>query len=144
LVYQEGRFEVKAQTRIRGMLLGAEGPDFVVGRATTMGIQQTQLSKDLQPPAKWSYRKLVGWFALCSLVALIACVQWVMSGSAPISSLPVPIYLAVSFSLFFFLVGLFWRHNRAVYPRKYAEWDRSFLCMRCGCVRRQPIEGAES
>jgi hypothetical protein len=28
------------------------------------------------------------------------------------------------------------RHNHSVYPRRFAEWDRSFICQRCGTVRQ--------
>ena len=51
LAYQEGLFQVDSRTRLSGVLVGEGGPDVVVGRATTRGIQQTALSKHLSPPA---------------------------------------------------------------------------------------------
>src|ERR1700675_4704494 len=58
LAYQEGLQRVNTRTRLRGVVVGSDGPDVVVGRAITKGIQQTNLSKALHPPKKWSYVKL--------------------------------------------------------------------------------------
>src|SRR6202166_3223591 len=63
LAYQQGRVQVDTRTRLRGVIVGEGGPDVVVGRATTRGTHQTELSKQLSPPAKWAYKKLVLWFA---------------------------------------------------------------------------------
>src|SRR5713101_8860157 len=86
LAYQEGRVRVDTRTRLRGVVVGEGGPNVVVGRATTRGIQQTELSRHLSPPAKWSYIKLVLWFAIVSFIALVVYVRSVMSGPAPASS----------------------------------------------------------
>ena len=64
LAYQEGISHVNARTRLRGVVVGSDGPDLVVGSGTTKGIQQTAISRTLAPPTKWSYRKLVGWSVL--------------------------------------------------------------------------------
>jgi hypothetical protein len=48
VVCHEGRSH---GTRLRGLLLGTDGPDFVLGDARTAGILQTELSKKLQRPA---------------------------------------------------------------------------------------------
>jgi len=29
---------------------------------------------------------------------------------------------------------LFWRHNQFTYKRRYSQWERSFLCQRCGTL----------
>jgi hypothetical protein len=135
VVYQEDRYQLRARTRHGGLLLGTDGPDFVLGNSHTAGVLQTELSKKLQPPGRSSYLKLVGWFALGSLVALVAYLQWVMSRSTRASSLPVAAFVLVVPPLFFLLAYFVWRHNRREYPRKYAEWERSFMCRRCGEVR---------
>ena len=67
LAYQEGFQRISTRTRLRGVVVGSDGPDMVVGRATTKGIQQTGISKALSPPKKWSYVKLFGWSALVFL-----------------------------------------------------------------------------
>jgi hypothetical protein len=139
LGYQEGRFQVGTRTRMRGVVVGEGGPNVVVGSATTRGIQQTELSKHLSPPAKWSYMKLVLWSAFVSVVAIIAYVRSVMSSSYPASSLPVKIYAVLAPVAFIFLVARFWRHNHSTYQRRYAQWNRAFICERCGTVSQQAL-----
>jgi len=139
LAYQEGRFQVDTRTRLRGVVVGEGGPNVVVGRATTHGVQQTELSKQLSPPAKWSYLKLVLWSASVSLMALIVYVRSVMSSSYPASSLPVKLYAILAPAAFILLVTLYWRHNQSTFQRQYAEWNRSFICGRCGTVSQHEL-----
>jgi hypothetical protein len=139
LAYQEGRFQVDSRTRLRGVVVGEGGPNVVVGRATTRGIQQTELSKHLSPPAKWSYMKLVLWSAFVSLAALIVYVRSVMSSSFPGSSLPVKLYAFLAPVTFVLLVALYWRHNHSTYQAQYAQWNRSFICQRCGTVSQHEL-----
>ena len=56
IAYQEGRFSVSTNSRLRGLVVCAGGPDVVIARATTRGVQQSDLSRKLSPPTKWSYR----------------------------------------------------------------------------------------
>ena len=67
LAYQEGLYGVSTRTRLRGVVVGSDGPDIVVGRARTKGTHQTEISKGLTPPKKWPYVKLFGWSALAFL-----------------------------------------------------------------------------
>jgi len=106
----------------------------VVGRATTKGSEQSQLSKRLSPPKKWSYLKLLAWFAVVSLVALVIYIHAVMASSSTVSSLPVKLYGLVAGMSFISSVLLTWRHNHFTYRQQYAEWDRSFICQRCGSL----------
>ena len=39
----------------------------MIGKAATRGFHQSALSKQLKPPVKWSYRKLILWWALLFL-----------------------------------------------------------------------------
>ena len=134
IAYQEGRFSVNTNSRLRGMVVGAGGPDVVIGRATTQGVQQSDLSRKLSPPTKWSYRKVLLWSVAISAVALIAYVRSVMSQPGPASTLPVTLY-AITFPVVFaFLLALIWRHNHYVYRRKYTDWNRAFICQQCGIV----------
>src|SRR5258708_25656851 len=59
LAFQEGRVRVDTRTRLRGVVVGEGGPNVVVGRATTRGIQETEPSKLLSPPTKCADLKLV-------------------------------------------------------------------------------------
>jgi len=134
LAHQEGRFRVDTRTRLHGVIVGEGGPDVVVGRATTRGIQQTELSKHLSPPAKWSYKKLVLWFAIISFLALVVYVRSVMSGPSPASSLPVTLYAILAPAAFISIVAVFLKHNHSTYQRQYAHWNQSFICERCGTI----------
>ena len=142
LAYQEGRFRVDTRTRLRGVIVGEGGPNVVVGRAATRGTQQTELSKTLSPPEKWSYLKLIIWSVVFSSVALVVYVRSVMSGPTPASSLPVKLYAVLAPLAFVLVVALFWRHNHSTYQRQYAEWDRSFICERCGAVSQHDLPSA--
>src|ERR1700692_3125950 len=89
---QEGRFSVNTRSRLRGVVVGEGGPDVVIGRATTRGLHQSDLSKKFSPPTKWSYGKVILWSVLFSFLALVVCVRSVMSHPGPASSLPVTLY----------------------------------------------------
>src|SRR5438552_7735277 len=128
LAYQEGLFHVDTRTRMLGFLFASGGPDVLVGRATTRGVQQTALSKSLVPPSKWSYLKLILWSAAISFVALVAYIRVVMTTPPPVSSLPVKIYVAVTPLVFLVLLGSIWRHNHLTYRKKYSQWNDSFIC----------------
>jgi len=134
LAYQEGTHHMNSRTRIRGLLFASGGPDVLVGGATTRGSQQSALSKRLSPPSKWSYVKLVLWSGVVTFIALILYAQHVMSSSVPASSLPVRLYLIFAPVVLLLLVGIVWRHNGSTYEQKYAQWNESFICGRCGTV----------
>ena len=139
LAYQEGLQHVSTRTRLRGVVVGSDGPDVVVGRATTKGIQQTEISKALTPPKKWSYAKFFGWsaFAFLSVGWIVFYVNTITNNSSSVSSLPLTVFAVLSACLFVALCFLYWNHNNSTYPRKYARWDRSFICERCGTVSQQ-------
>src|SRR5215469_3133654 len=137
LAYQEGTFHINTRTGIRGLLFAGGGPGLLVGGAATRGSQQSALPKRLSPPSKWSYVKLVLWSGVVTLIALFLYVQHVMSSPPPVSSLPVKLYAVFGPVLLLLLVGIVWRHNHSTYRQKYAEWDESFVCERCGAVSQQ-------
>ena len=134
LAYQEGLFRVNTRTRIIGLLVGGDGPGVLAGNARTRGFHQTELSKLLNPPVKWSYGKLLLWAGVFSLLALIAFVIHVNSTAPPVSSLPAQLYVIFASIFLAFLLFVFWRHNRVTYQAQYIQWERSFICQRCGAV----------
>src|SRR5437762_840765 len=73
LAYQEGLYQTEGRTRLGAVAVGGGGPDLVVGRATTRRSQQSAFSKQLSPPVKWSYLKVVGWSVL-----VIVCGGWLL------------------------------------------------------------------
>jgi len=140
--FQQGRFSVNTRSRLRGVVVGAGGPDVVIGRATTRGLQQSDLSRKLAPPTKWSYGKLILWSLGSSFVALVVYVRSVMSHPGPASSFPVTLYAVIFPVVLAFLLAAIWRHNRSTYSREYAEWSRSFVCERCGTVSQHDFSHA--
>ena len=134
LAYREGLYRVNTRTRLRGFLSGEGGPEIVAGRATTRGTQQTELSKNLSPPRKRSYGRLILWSTIITFIAFAAYIVFVASSHPPVSTLPLKIYVFTAPVVFLLLFFSFWRHNRTVFPKKYAQWNRSSICQRCGAV----------
>jgi hypothetical protein len=137
LAYQEGLFRTVAHTRLRAVVVGGSGPDLFVARATTRGFQVR--SKHLSPPVKWSYRRLIFWWVLALL-----CVGWIVfyvntvsRNSSVVLSTPLILFALFSAIVFVLLFVLVWRHNESTYKRQYSEWERSFLCQRCGALTEQ-------
>lgn len=58
LAYEEGLQSISTRGRIRGVVVGSDGPNLIVGRATAKGTQQTAISRALTPPKRWSYVRL--------------------------------------------------------------------------------------
>jgi hypothetical protein len=137
LAYQEGLFCTVAHTRFRAVAVGGHGPDFVIRKATTRGFHQSVLSKQLSPPVKWSYRKLIRW----GLVVFLS-IGWIVfyintKNSAAVLSPPLTVFALLSAATFLLLLVLFWRHNQTTYKRRYSQWERLFLCQRCGTLTEQ-------
>jgi hypothetical protein len=139
LAYEEGLYRVNTRTRITGFLFGGDGPEIFAGRARTKGFHQSGISRLLDPPVKWAYRKLVLWSGVLSILALFAYVIHVNSTPRPVSSLPVKLYVVFAPIVLALAAVVFWRHNRIVYRAKYLEWQRSFICGRCGAVSLHDI-----
>lgn len=138
LAYQEGLQHVRTRTRLRGVVVGTDGPDVVVGIATTKGTQQTETSKALAP-AKWSYLKLFGYSVLAffAIAWLIVYVRAITTQSSSVTSLALLSFSVLSAILFVVVWIAFWKHNHLTYPRQLARWNRSFVCNVCGAVNEQ-------
>ena len=144
VAYEEGLQNVRARARIRGVVVGSDGPDLIVGRTATMGTQQTAISRALAPPQKWSYVKLCGWsiLAFLSIGWMVFYVNAVITNSSFVSSVPLTIFAILSVGVFVALCLVYWKHNRTTYPRQYRQWDRSFLCQGCGAVIQHDLSGS--
>ena len=143
LTYQEGLFRTQARTRLRAAMVGGSGPDLVVGRATTQGTQQSALSNHLRPPVKWSYLKVIFWSVLVflSLAWIVFHANTVTTNPTTVISTPLTVFSLVSAGVFVFLLFFVWRHNHSTYTQRYAQWDRSFICQRCGAIIEQNVPG---
>src|SRR5216683_1787556 len=109
LAYQEGLHRTDARTRLSAALVGGNGPDLVVGRATTQSSHQAALSKRLSPPAKWSYLKVSSWsiLAFFCVAWLVFYVNTVTTNASTVSSPPLTFFVlifAAIFALLLFLV----------------------------------------
>jgi hypothetical protein len=144
LAFQEGRFSLNTRSRLRGVVVGDGGADVVVAAATMRGVQQSDLSKKFSPPTKWSYGKVILWAVAVSFVALVIYVRSVMSHSGPASSLPVTLYAVIFPIVLIVLFAAIWRHNHSTYSREYVEWNRSFVCERCGTVSQHDVVRASA
>lgn len=144
LAYEEGLQRVSTRTRLHGVVVGSDGPEVVVGRATTKGTHQTEISKVLAPPTKWSYLKLVGWSVLVfvSIGWIVFYVNTVAKSSSSVYSVPLTIYAVLSTGVFLAFVLVYWKHNHYTYPREYAKWNQSFVCGRCGTVSQRDFRNA--
>jgi hypothetical protein len=145
LAYQEGLQHVSTRTRMHGIVVGSDGPDVVVGRAITKGTHQTEISKALTPPKKWSYLKLVGWSVLVFLSVgwIVFYVKTITNKLSSGSSPPLTIFAVLSAGLFVVLFFFYWNYNHSTYSRQYAQWSRSFLCQRCGNIVEPIWEGLQ-
>jgi phosphoglycerol transferase MdoB-like AlkP superfamily enzyme len=108
-------------------------------KATPRGFHESVLSRWLNPPVKWSFRKLILWWAL-----LFLSIGWIVfyintgtkNSSAVLSPLLI-LFSGLSAARFLLLLVLFWRHNQTTYKRRYSQRERSLLCPRCGSLTEQ-------
>jgi hypothetical protein len=47
----------------------------------------------------------------------------------------------IAAGIFVLLLYLVWKHNHSAYRLQYTDWDRSFVCQRCGTVTKQLSSG---
>ena len=139
LAYQKGLSYTVAHTRMRAVGVGGSGPDLIIGKATTRARHQSALSQRLRPPVKWSYRKLFLWWAVMflSIGWIIFYIDTFTRNSSAVLSPPLIRFSLLSAATFLVLMILFWRHNQSTYKRRYSQWERSFLCQRCGTLMEQ-------
>ena len=68
---------------------------------------------------KWSYRKLILWWALVFLsIAWIVLHKHHTKNSAAVLSPPLTVFALLSAATFLLLLVLFWRHNQTTYKRQ--------------------------
>src|SRR5215472_3273881 len=136
LAYQEGLFSTVAHARLRAVVVGGRGPDLLAGRATTRGLQQSLLSKKLKPPVKWSYRKLILWWVVVFLFIgwIVFYINTITRKPPAVLSAPLIRFSLLAAATFPVLLVLFWTHNHRAYKLRYSQWERSFLCQRCGTL----------
>ena len=68
----------------------------------------------------------IGW--------IVFYMNTITKNSAAVLSPALTLFALLSAATFLLLLVLFWRHNQSTYKRRYRQWERSFLCQRCGTV----------
>jgi hypothetical protein len=138
LVHATGISILTGAARGRGLLVGENGASVSYARLRASGTLQTQLSRTASPPRKKRYRYvLTGWILGLYLALLIAASMQ----SGPPGHV---IHIHHAFTLFVWLysavlivvLAVLWHHNHALYAQRYRDWDRSFMCRRCGTIVR--------
>jgi hypothetical protein len=76
-------------------------------------------------------------------VVVFVCGGWLVfyantisRNATTVTSPALTTYAVVAFGIFALISALVLRHNRSVYPKRFAEWDHSFICQRCGTVSK--------
>jgi hypothetical protein len=135
----EGRaFRTEAQTQVRAAVTGGTGADLIIRGASTSASRQLALSKRQNPPVKWSYRKVFFWNALVFVCGawLVFYVNAVTKNATTVTSPALTAYALIAVVIFGFVLAVVVSHNHSVYPKRFGEWDRAFICQRCGTITR--------
>lgn len=122
LIHAAGTYE--SSGRFRGSLFGdSDGLLF----ARYKGTSQSRLSKMVGPPRRLPLATpMILWLLGFFILIAFDCrgkLSWVMGTISAVYILAIPVY---------FLVALF--HNLFVRPKKHKDWDRKFMCQRCGAL----------
>lgn len=83
---------------------------------------------------KWSYRKVIFSSALVLLCCswLVVYVNTITKRATTVMSPALTAYALIAAVVFALIVVLVVRYNLSVYPKRFAEWNRAFICQRCG------------
>src|ERR1700740_1729361 len=113
LAYQEGLYRTDARTRLSAAVVGGNGSDLVVGRATTKAAQQSALSKQLSPPVRWSYLKVLFRSLLVFLCIgwLVFYVNTVTTNSSTVSSPALTLFALIFAATLALILFFFWKHH---------------------------------
>lgn len=121
LIYREGLSSIASDTSGVGIGGGRVG----VGHARTSGVQQTVLSRQATPPQPRS----TGGVAVGAVLGLLGGIGSLSGGDGGVSSALFLIGIVCGFILWSAI-----KYNRDQYPRFRAQWEKSFMCARCGEV----------
>ena len=122
LIYDEGRSTIQTQSQSVGVGFGGGGMGVGTASTSTVGHQQSALSKQAAPPAK---RMWPLWAAGAVIVGLMAF------GSLRHPDLSSLLMIAfVAWAVRSALKGRDFNAN--VYPGLLERWKRSWMCNRCG------------
>ncbi len=120
VVYEHGTQNIQTTGRTRGSGIGFGGGGLGAGigsaRTTTKGKSQSIAAKNAAPPDK---KKIIIPIAMMGVGLLIIKFIHVFPGL---------LFIAGGGFIFW----KFWQYNKNTYPPLYQQWQRSWLCNRCG------------
>jgi len=123
IIYRGGTSTVKTTSRHRAVTFTPSGHLMpVVGSSNTEGVQQTQLAAMAAPPARRNKAAAI-WGGLVAGI--------VLSIFLPPCGLPLAALTIVAGVITSIQDSKF---NREVWPGLHAEWERKWMCHRCGHV----------
>jgi len=73
----------------------------------------------------------------CSIGWIVFYINSFIKHSSAVLSPPLILFSRLSAATLLLLLVLFWRHNQFAYKRRYSQWERSFLCLRCDTLTEQ-------
>lgn len=125
LIYREGLSIINTQTTSFGSAMGSGGGTaFGSSSGTTTGRQQSVLSRQAAPPAKKGW---ILWSILVVAFGLGAVGGMVHPGIGTVFAIAIAVVSAR-------MVMRARTFNAEEYPGLYQQWERSFMCNRCGEV----------
>jgi hypothetical protein len=85
--------------------------------------------------------KVGSWSVLAFLCVgwLVFYVNTVTTKSSTALSPALDLFGLLGAAILLLLLLSVWRHNDSSYQRRYAQWDRSFICQRCGASTEQKM-----
>ncbi len=127
-------------------MLGDNGLALGFGNFKTTGISQTRLSKLANPPHKKSY-----WMVILGWILGLLVMGWLLGYATTITYAPEARFeqqfrwFAYGYScLAAIALGIFWRYNHRIFPRRLQLWNRSFMCRHCGEIFQPSTREQES
>jgi hypothetical protein len=80
--------------------------------------------------------KVGAWSSLAFLGVgwVVFYVNTVATNSSTVSSLPLTFFAFIFVAIFASLMFIVRKHNHSTYQKQFTEWDRSFICSRCGFI----------
>lgn len=124
LVCESGISHISTTTAGGGIGIGAMGIGVGVGRGQTRGSQVSQIALRAAPPRPWN-SSAGAWAVIFFIVTIISFFKgWYQAG----------FIVAILTILAGWVSRNVFRYNREVFPRLWAEWDASYLCLRCGLM----------
>jgi hypothetical protein len=125
LLYQSGTTNV----RLGSIGVGGTGTGHLgIGVGATGGCAQSDLARQYAPPKKLDPSTQMG--CLIVIGVILTPIMYALTDSKIFAVFVLIIFIAAVALLYNHAE----RHNTKVFPQQFAEWDKKFLCLRCGVI----------